>query len=244
MTEYFLSGNEETLKPIITMLVSIHQMIEDKDIGQFLGEPIEDHARVTPHTLKLTLIYYSVNEPPWKSDKPGKKLIKATYNIPDVDKRKMNWKNIKETAGGKNGYMWGRFVCTISLSNGRQIQAYGATEKEAEEQARAFLTLSKAKLAGISISDQKNEGAKAKGTGLYKEPTRIYPAFFSIINSQRILHEQNKALKREKSTRRRSKLSGNYIEYGSGRIPLWVSKEPSVAKVMIQRALQPISNDD
>lgn len=243
-TEIFLSGNEETLKPIITMMIAMHEMLENKDIGQFVGEPIEDVARANPHTVRLTVIYYSVKRPPWKSNVAGKKLIRATYNVPDVDRKKMDWKTIKTVCGGDNGYMWGRYVCTIKLDNTRQIQTYGATDKEAEERARALLTLSKADLISISVSEQKNEGRKAKDQWLHKDATRIYPAFFSIVNSQRIVKESNKALTKERDTRKRAKLSGDYIEYGSGRIPLWVDKEPSIAKAMIQRALQPIDNDD
>ncbi|BAZ50508.1 hypothetical protein NIES4103_31240 [Nostoc sp. NIES-4103] len=242
--DIILSGNEETLKPIITAIIALKQMLDGKDIGQFIGQPIEETVRASPHTTRLIITFYSVQNPPWKSIFPGKRLIRATYKVPDVDKRKMTWRNIKAACGGDNGYMWGRFLTTIGLSNGRQIQAYGATEQDAEERARAFLTLSKADLVTISTTEQKKEGRRATDQFLYKEPTRIYPAYFNIINSQRIVKESLKLLNKESNQKRKSTLSGDFMEYGSGKIDLWRSKEPSESKIMIQRALRPLTDDD
>jgi hypothetical protein len=67
---------------------------------------------------------------------------------------------------------------------------------------------------------------------MHKESTRVYPAYFNVINSNKITKESAKAL----TGKRRSKLSGDYEEYGSGRIHLWQDKEPSTAKAMIEKA--------
>lgn len=62
--DIILSGNEETLKPIITAIIALRQMLEDKDIGQFVGQPIEESVRASPHTIRLVLTFYSINSPP------------------------------------------------------------------------------------------------------------------------------------------------------------------------------------
>ncbi|QSJ17687.1 hypothetical protein JYQ62_02070 [Nostoc sp. UHCC 0702] len=242
--DIILSGNEETLKPIITALIALKQMLDGKDIGQFIGQPIEEAVRASPHTTRLIITFYSVQNPPWKSISSEKRLIRATYKVPDVDKRKMTWQTIKAACGGDNGYMWGRFLTTIGLSNGRQIQAYGATEPDAEERAKALLSLSKADLVSCSTTEQKKEGRRAADQFLYKEPTRIYPAYFNIINSQRIVKESLKLLEKKGNQKRKSTLSGDFIEYGSGKVDLWKSNAPPDAKTMIQRALRPLTDDD
>jgi hypothetical protein len=231
--DFILSGSEEALKPIITMLIAMNQLLENKDIGQFLGESIEEYARANPHNIKLQIVFYSVKSPPWRSEDLSKKLHKATYQIPDIDKRKITWSNIKTACGGKDGYMWGRFRATANLDNGRQMQVYGGTEKDAETRLKELLALSKAKILTLTVAEEKKEGRRAADQYMYKPSVRMYPAFFSIINSKKIIKKSNKQLLDGK---RRSKLSGDYVEYGSGKIQLWVEKEPSTAKQMINSA--------
>lgn len=131
--EIFLSGSEELLKPVITMLLGINQLLDGKDIGQFVGEPIEENVRALPHTLRMKLIWYAKKEPPYTAAM-GMKLVKAEAQIPDVDPKKLDWATIKQIMGGDNGYLWGRYVATVNLDNGRQMQCYGSTAKEADEQ--------------------------------------------------------------------------------------------------------------
>ncbi|RAM49477.1 MAG: hypothetical protein C6Y22_22240 [Hapalosiphonaceae cyanobacterium JJU2] len=231
--EIILSGREEHLKPVITLLLGLYQILEDRDIGQFVGESIENAVRASPHTIRLTVTFYSVQNPPWRTEDPKKRLVRAVYNIPDVKRSNCDWKTIKNACGGNNGYMWGRFKATANLSNGRQMQVNGATEKDAEERLKQLAELGDFKLTSLSITEEKKEGRRAVDQWMYKESTRVYPAYFSIINSKKIIKESGLQLKDGK---RRSKLSGDYVDYGSGRIHLWMNKEPSTAKAMIQKA--------
>lgn len=242
-TEVILSGNEETLKPIITQLIAMRQLLEDREIGQFMGYPIEDYVRRVPPTIKLNIVWFSLREPPFTQKYSRGKLIKVNYNIPDVKRALMKWKIIKEACGGNNGFLWGRFRTTANLSNGRQMQVYGASEKESREQLIRLVALSNAEIATITTAEEKREGRRAKDKWMYKESTRVYPAFFSIINTQKIINASNRNLLapkpneiREGTQKRRSLLSGDYIQYGSTRIPLWIGKEPSTARRLIEAA--------
>jgi hypothetical protein len=120
-TEIILSGNEETLKPIITMCMALAQFFNDRDIGQFVGSPLEDNARAHPHSLRMKLIWYSKKSPPY-TNSMGIRMIKAEYQIPDVNHSSIDWNILKQAMGGSDGYMWGRFVATVKLDNGRQMQ--------------------------------------------------------------------------------------------------------------------------
>lgn len=248
-TEIFLSGNEETLKPIITLLAGLHQMLDNKDIGQFLGTNVEEFVRANPHTIRMKIIYYSKKEPPYKLTsaeyQEGKKITRAIYNIPDLNKKECTWNNIKKLAGGSDGYMWGRFRATANLDNGRQMQVYGATEKEAEDRLKDLLKLSKAKLTTLSVAEEKNEGRRATDKWMFKESVRMYPASFSIINSQKIINQSNKQIKKLTSGKKRSNLSGDYVEYGTIRIALWNDKAPKNINKIIDEAFRiPLVDDD
>lgn len=242
-TEIILSGNEETLKPIITQMIAMKQMLEDRDIGQFMGYPIEDYVRRVPPTIKLNIVWFSVKQPPFTQKNARGKLIRVNYNIPDCKKSLMKWKLIKEACGGKNGFLWGRFRTTANLSNGRQMQVYGASEQESREQLIKLVALSTAEIVTITTAEEKREGRRAKDKWMYKESTRVYPAFFSITNTQKIINASNRNLLtskpgeiREGTQKRKALLSGDYMQYGSTRIPLWVAKEPSTANRLIAAA--------
>jgi hypothetical protein len=236
MTEIILSGTEETLKPVITLLVGIAQLLENKDIGQFVGEPLVENVRSLPHTSRLKLILYSVPTPPWRG-KPGEKLIKAEYQIPDINPRKITWDAVKNVCGGSNGFMWGRFVASANLSNGRQMQAYGATAQDADNMLERMLSLTTAEVLTFGVTELKKEKRRAPGEGLEKKPTRVYPAYFSIINSKRINKIEARAIQEERLTKVKSKLAGDYVEKGTDRIALWKNRPPANFREIMNNAL-------
>jgi hypothetical protein len=170
----------------------------------------------------------------------GKRYVRSHCAIPDVKRSALTWDTIKLACGGENGYMWGRFLCTANLSNRRQIQVYGASGAEAEERLKAFVALSTATITSLSISEQKKEGKRATGLLLYKEPTRIYPAYFAILNSQKIAIESK--LEREQRDNRDGRvtptLGGTFLRTRTQKIPLWGPSEPPDAKAQIREALK------
>lgn len=221
-----LTGNEEELKPIITQLFAIHQMLEYRDIGQFLGYPVDEYVRARPQPLKVVIVFFSVPTPPWKKLKKKDRFVRATYAIPNIDKRKLTWENIKKACGGANGYQWGRFRCTLHLDNGRQMQVHGGSEKEAEDRAMALAALSTAKIIAKTNAEEKREGRRASDKKLYKDTTRIYPGYFSILNQEKIITQTNTAT-----------LDGNFLR-DKAKINLWVTKKPSDCDAIIKETLR------
>jgi hypothetical protein len=234
--EIILSGSEETLKPIIALLIGIHQLIENRDIGDIVGMPLEDFVRAAPHTTKLTIFWHPKKEPPFNGAR-DEKLVRSYCNIPDVDKKKLDWTMIKEAAGGTNGYMWGRFRCTANLDNGRQMQVYGDTEKEAEDRLKALAKLSTAKILTVSVAEEKKIGRREQFQTLYKESTRVYPRYFCVVNSEKILVESDRQ-RQKKIPGLKSTIQEDFKRERTVKIPLWVDKEPEMCKAIIKEALR------
>ena len=60
-----LKGKAEMLKPIITQILALHQLIENRNIGEFVGDTLEEHVRPRPQPLKIKILFYSVSSPPF-----------------------------------------------------------------------------------------------------------------------------------------------------------------------------------
>lgn len=208
-----LAGPEEALKPVIVQTLSNFQLMENKDIGTFVGSPIDDYLRAKPQSIRLVIQFFNVPSPPWTP--PGdQRLVSATYAIPDVDPVKIDWEKIKIACGHPNGYLWGRWRATGLLNNGRQMQVMGATKDEAEDRLKALLALSKAELLKKpSITEDRGEDE----TGSFlKQPTRVYPAYFTIMNQYKVPGALGSGVPLS---------SGNYIRKHD-RINLWTETEP------------------
>ncbi|WP_375470254.1 hypothetical protein [uncultured Nostoc sp.] len=229
-----LSGTEETLKPIISLLIGIHQLIKNRDIGDIVGMPLLDKVLAEPQTVKVTVFFHPKKEPPFTFPKGGKRLT-PYCNIPDIDVRKLSWKNIKEAAGSANGYNWGRFLATANLSNRRQMQIYAGSEKEAQERITELASLSKAKILTLSVTEEKKTGRRATNKLLYKDTTRIYPNYFTVINNEKILVEAEREV-RTKGVR--GQLAGDFKRKTTKKIPLWTTQEPPDTKALIKEALR------
>lgn len=220
-----LAGPEQPLRTALVQTLSNYQLIENRDVGQLVGMPADDYLRAKPQSIRLVITFFSVQQPPWKAP-PGQKLVTATYAIPDVKRSKCDWETIKLACGGKNGYMWGRFRSTGSLSNGRQMQVMGATADEAEDRLRALVTLSEATLVKKPTpSEDKTEDA----SGTYvKQAIRVYPAYFTIMNQYQVPGARDSSIRLN---------NGNYARR-QDRILLWTDEKPFGTDELIQELLR------
>jgi hypothetical protein len=220
-----LAGPEEAIKPVIVQTLTNYQLMEDKDIGSWVGSPIDDYLRAKPQSLRLVIQFFSVKQPPWQRNN-GQRLVSATYAIPDVKRSKLDWETIKTACGGANGYLWGRYRATGILSNGRQMQVLGATPDEAEDRLKALLALGEGTLLKKpTISEDRQED----NIGSYlKQPTRIYPAYFTIMNQYKVPGALGSGI---------PMASGMYIRRND-RLLLWTDEKPSGFEERIQELLK------
>lgn len=204
---------QNLLIPAVQQTVNTHRLLDNRDVGQFVGELVEDYARKMPLGLRMKITLYSVDTPPYSARRG--KLKRVSVSIPDVKRSAVDWAKIKEACGGNTGYMWGRFKATAQLSNGRPFSVYGATADVAEKQMRRFLALSTAEIVTWAVTEEKKEGARLENPQLYKEATRVYPAYVSIVN-----RDLQQAVDRGKPTKK-----GNYRDRDE-RIELWTIAKP------------------
>ena len=228
------------LPSAISSLIAIRRIIANRDIGDIVGMPIEEFLRAKPHSTKLTVFFCSVKTPPFRPV-PGKRFVQAVYNIPNVKPSFIKWEKIKQACGGANGYNWGRFRCTANLDNGRQMQIYGGTAEEAEERLKALAALSTAKITTVTVAEEKKEGQRKTGQILYKQLTRIYPVYFTVVNSEKIAVEsrlEREELEKMKPGDIKTTLSGTFRRHKTQKLPLWVPKEPKGINDEIKKALK------
>lgn len=224
-----LKGRTETLKPIITQILALHQLIENRDIGEFCGYPIEEMVRGKPQVFKLKLLWYSVPEPPWKPRKTTDRFVRATYNIPFVRRSKIDWLTIKQAMGGNNGYSWGHWRCTANIEHQgliSQMQVHASTKTEARNRLKTLATLSEGEIISLSTTEEEKEEARLTDKKLYKETTKVYPAYFTIVHTEKVITESN-----------RSTLTGKYNK-AKFRIPVWTANKPDDTEAIIREALK------
>jgi hypothetical protein len=208
-----VAGPQELIKPQLVNIITQHQLIDNRDIGQFVGEiHRESVAKNFMQGIAIKVNLRGEKQPPFRTSQ------RVSYTIPDVKVSKLDWNVIKLACGGENGYMWGRFFANIRFKeNGIPLlRVYGATGSEAEDRAKAFIELTDLELASLTITEEKKEGKRREyEKTLYKESTRVYPAFLTIVNREKVLLEdQGKAT-----------LTGVYRERRF-RVPLWTNEEP------------------
>ncbi len=223
-----LSVPEQQAEQAILQTLANHTLLNNRDVGAWVGQPAEEYLKAKPMSLSLVVHFFNVDRPPWRTQERTTPLKHATYTVPNLKRSKADWETIKLACGGANGYMWGRFRCTINTSSGRQIAVYGGSESEAEDRAKALLSLSDDEALTVSVSEEKREGRRAGTSKLYKESTRMYPAYAFILHQTKVLN-QNEA--------NRSNLSGDY-RLSKGRIELWTNQKPPGTDETIREALK------
>ncbi|MEH2242352.1 hypothetical protein [Nostoc sp.] len=227
-----LAVNRNNYKSVVSQAIANRTLIENRDIGDFVGTPIEDYVRAKVETIKLTVFFFNFRQPPFKA-RSGFRFVRATYNIPDANKAKLDWLTIKNACGGTEGYTWGRFRATANLDNGRQMQVYGGSDEIAVNMLRSLAAFSIAKILTLTVAEEKKEGRRAENKRMYKEDIRVYPAFFSVVNFKKVVVEEQREYSGINAT-----LAGDFHRSRTKKIPLWVEKEPSNSRTIITEALR------
>ncbi|WP_416671539.1 hypothetical protein [Egbenema bharatensis] len=211
------AGAEEEVQTEIQTYLNSYRTIQNRDVGQIVGAPETDWVRAKTQRRKLTIIFKSVERPPfYRREGPIKS---ATYAIPDP-KPNLSWNQIKRAA---KFYTWGKFRATANLDNGRQMAVYGATPQEAELKLKDLLDLSTAELVTLSVSEEKERDPR-----LRKSPTMLYPATGSMLI--RIPSRDREG---------RVDIDGNTWDEQSIRFDLWTDEEPEEFEIV--RQLSPLA---
>lgn len=211
-------GPEKIVKPQLVQAMQNYSLVENRDIGQFMGESVRQVVKKSPALgISIKIQFFAYPSPPfWR----GEKKPHPEISIANVDRLKLDWERLKIACGGQNGYTWGRFCATANMigNDGQwisQMRVWGASESEAENRLKALAELSEYTIASLSVSEQKKIGRYGSGRDLEKESCQVYPAYFTVINSQKIINEDQGY----------DALAGTY-KRRKDRLDLWVSTEP------------------
>jgi hypothetical protein len=209
-----LYGGGGNIKQQVIQTLSAYQLVEHRDVGQIIGEPVRQHLKKNPMTISLRIMMRGKAQPPFiNADGTQSKRVQIT--VPNVSKAKIDWQTIKFACGGTNGYNWGRFLAKARLSDGNVIQAYGATADQASDRVKALLALTDSELLTLNVTEIQNEGKRKLKDSLRLKTERIYPAWMTILNQYKILNEDEGIATPTGTYKRRRTL-----------IPLWTDTKP------------------
>ena len=197
-----IAGPEQVVKTTLTNTMAQYQLIENRDVGMITGETLRENLLRVKPPLTLLLQWAFYETPPFFRG-ARKRLLQCS--IPGIKRSVLDWSTIKLAMGGANGYNWGRFKASARLVTDSDQRAtpvilYAGSASEAEERLKALLTLSDYQIASFSVTEELKEGRKAQGRALYKDIARIYPAYMTLCNAQKVINE----------TEGRTTLTGTY----------------------------------
>lgn len=199
-----IEGKEEMAKQEIQATISQHRLIGSRDVGQIVGQPLNDWVRAQPQRRKLTVLFRNRPEPPWQQFTEG--YQQATVTIPDLDFG-ITWTRLKQVL---RPYIWGEWRATAQLTNGRQMAVYGASKQEAENTLLRCLTLSTTEISTLSVSQE-----VLRHPELRKRPTQLYPAFATLLVRRDSIDRSGRTF-----------INGENLAAETIRIPLWPDEAP------------------
>jgi hypothetical protein len=232
MTDKFKITTRSTLRQqAISEIIGVRELIKNRDVGDIVASPLPEYVKRNPYSKKVTVFLFSSKEPPFYQGN----YTRAIINLPDIKTSKIDWQTIKTAVGGANGYLWGRFRGTVNLSNNRQLAVYAGSKDEASDRLDALLSLLDVKQLTRSVTEEQKTGERSDGKPLQKKTTRVYPAYFTVINSQKVSDEYDKEI--DANSRVTSTLQGRFKRTKTEKIPLWTAEKPPGVDEIIREAL-------
>ncbi|MBD2465768.1 hypothetical protein H6G89_32790 [Oscillatoria sp. FACHB-1407] len=201
-----LTGQQAIVQQSVQTAIVAHRFIYNRDVGQVVGQPAEDWVKAGVQRRKLTIVFKSKEQPPWRNPTDEERVKECTYTIPEP-KRGLTWSEIKTAA---NRWVWGKYRATANLENGRQMAVHGATASEAEQKLRELLSLSSLELLTLSVTEERDRNARLK-----KSPRMMFPAYATLLIRRSTAEMTG-----------RTDLSGENFSEERVRIDLWTSAPP------------------
>ena len=215
MVDFPLVGNKAEIKTQALMAMMISAVLKNKDVGQFVGDPIKIWQKERLFDTCIRFIMTSNN--PKESSIFGGNPQLAKPSIPGVDLSGLTWSKLKNALGGNAGWKYGRKFCRVRWDNakGSQTCIYASTLTAAREIIKELDTLCPYDIASQSCGEEEAVGEKATGGMLHKKTVQVYPAYASLFVTN----------KGKKTSQGRPTLNGKQIEL-TKRVRLWPDKEP------------------
>lgn len=235
--ELLLFGSFAEMLVQLVNFLQQRRLLEDRDIGAWVGYPILDYARARPLKRKLYLGSYSRKQPPYRSE-TGQTFKFASISVPEAKEESfLQWDAIKKMLGGETGYTFGRYLTVVKYSNGgRQTHVYASTSKASREIAINLASLSTLGIDKVSTTPIEPVGKYAPGQPLEIKKVQVYPGFYYGMSSQDKV--PLKVATNVKQTNSVSTLEGEKIRKKLKKIPLWTSSPPKDLKERVRLMLK------
>jgi hypothetical protein len=159
------------LKATVAATMNTRLILEDRDIGQWLGYPLEEteyKPRMQLRQLKIT--FTSKQFPPFRNMPDGSRTRRAEITIPDA-KPNLKWNEIKNAC---RHYLRGNTLVTVLLQSGREMQVWASTPQEGVETLRELAKLSTSEIVPGTF---RSETALELPTQKKKPIDKMYPNF-------------------------------------------------------------------
>lgn len=168
----FRGDQKEVMESIRTVLPT-YEIVDNRDIGQFMGENPNEVISARPQLRALNLQYYGKPAPPYK--KNGKWLgQRATISVPDA-KPGLTAAEIRAVTPR---YQYGDWYVHCKMDSGREMKGWFATHQEGIE----VLT----QLSKLSTSDIDPDSFRwSNGRSGNKKSERMHPGYAAIIYPRR-----------------------------------------------------------
>lgn len=189
---YILFGTPLELMSQISLMMNLHLKFGSGGMEAFLGYPVDEYLRLKPRTGITIQFWLTTYERPPFYKRGIKWFSKRQITIPDVDRRKLTYKNFRAACGASSGQDWGEWSARAYVSSNDdtkgigQIVAGGTTETKAYENLDKFVYFTKGTIRGrtankidYSVGNRSKDPDKEKYRSF-----NVYPAWVSVLSSK------------------------------------------------------------
>ncbi len=129
----FVGSQSEVKEAIQTTLYGTYPLIENRDIGVYVGTPAEEQIKLQPQLRVLKIHFNEYEQPPFKrKQKHGKRV---TIGVPDC-KPGLSWQDLKFAVPH---YTTGDKWVTVQFKNGRQMNGWFTSFAEGKSVLRTLV---------------------------------------------------------------------------------------------------------
>lgn len=244
-------GNTNLIKPVVTEVMAHYQIMEHKDVGQIVGQRVDEAVlqQMPDQSLKLHITWSPRRKPPWskRSYVNERQLTNADIiwhepeiTIPWLKASSLDWEKIKRAAGGVSGFVTGNILYRSYIGfpdkglAGQQFKIYAESESVGLDMLKSLGELSEAEVHSTGMGQRRynptlesGAGKKAADQRKERKPLRVYPRFCWVTAYRRMASEQ------ADENAGRVNLTGRYSHLRR-RIELWPDDEPLTARAVLE----------
>lgn len=223
---YLLFGTPLELQTQMVLLMNIHLMFRNKTLGEWIGYPAAEYARMIPQDYISARILLLNND---RGDQNRRGLgykSQRQITIPEIDRTKLTYAALRKACGGDTGLQWGncssRAMMAMPDKKGpyHQMVAGGDSKKQATANLDRFLQFSRCQVKNRSDNEQ-SYATGTRATDPYKaqkQRFKVFAGYLVIFNARLVDNPQP-------ATRGKPTNMGKQFKTKI-KLPLYYKKEP------------------